>query len=116
MHLQRQATTSAAFSNQPGTPTATPRHSGLPSPCSEQPVMMTAAGLQVSAPAESSRQVVSEAGTACPAAHGDMGILAQPHGLSSGWLEAAVPLCGPQTCPTTPHWDLQWQRQVGRQQ
>lgn len=40
MHLQRQATTSDAFSNQPGIPTAIPWHFGLPSPCSEQPVMM----------------------------------------------------------------------------
>lgn len=49
----------------------------------------------VKAPAESSRQVVSEPGTACPAAHGYMGTLAQPHGLSSGWLVAAVPLLVP---------------------
>lgn len=119
MQVERWATTSDALSNQPGNPTSILRVSGLPSPCTEQPVLMKAAGLPVSAPAEASRLVLFESGTACPAAREYMGTLAPPHVLSSGWLVAEVPVCGPhvrptQTCSTTPHWDLQPQRNVER--
>lgn len=89
---------------QPGSPTAILGLPGLPCPCTEQPVWMKAAALQVSAPAESSRLLVSGSGTACSAALGHPGSAPCP---PLWWLVAAVPLCGPhgrstQTCPTTP--------------
>lgn len=51
MQVERWATTSDALSNQPGNPTSILRVSGLPSPCTEQPVLMKAAGLHQQKPA-----------------------------------------------------------------